>query len=244
MENTDAACPHVLRCLCPEPSVSSPKPGQKIRKILIDDNEKRTWLEEKFSFYASYHNDAVNQFIHIICIWPILLTFLLFVTYTPTFFTMANPISGILKVQFGLSIPAIIDVNMCFIVATYYMLVYMVVEIPGIVGTLAALLVLACFLLVQHIREAHPDFLLPAIVIHVVCWLAQFYGHAFHEGRSPALLDNLYQALVMAPLFVLMEIFFVFGYRPKFRSKIQRIVDKNIMEFKQRSTALEASKKD
>ena len=30
-----------------------------------------------------------------------------------------------------------------------------------------------------------------AIGLHVVCWLAQFYGHGVHEGRAPALLDNL-----------------------------------------------------
>lgn len=32
-----------------------------------------------------------------------------------------------------------------------------------------------------------------AAVGHLVGWLAQFYGHAAHEGRAPALLDNLFQ---------------------------------------------------
>jgi len=30
-----------------------------------------------------------------------------------------------------------------------------------------------------------------AAAVHVFCWLAQFYGHGVHEGRAPALLDNL-----------------------------------------------------
>ena len=30
-----------------------------------------------------------------------------------------------------------------------------------------------------------------AAVIHIVGWIAQLYGHGVHEGRSPALLDNL-----------------------------------------------------
>jgi len=32
--------------------------------------------------------------------------------------------------------------------------------------------------------------------VHVMGWLAQFYGHAAHEGRAPALLDNLFQVCI------------------------------------------------
>ena len=35
-------------------------------------------LEKQFSFYASYHNTPVNIFIHLLCIWPILATALVF----------------------------------------------------------------------------------------------------------------------------------------------------------------------
>jgi uncharacterized membrane protein YGL010W len=28
-----------------------------------------TWLEKSFAFYASYHADPTNQFIHIVCVW-------------------------------------------------------------------------------------------------------------------------------------------------------------------------------
>eukprot|EP00611_Tribonema_gayanum_P021113 TRINITY_DN399_c0_g1_i2.p2 TRINITY_DN399_c0_g1~~TRINITY_DN399_c0_g1_i2.p2 ORF type:complete len:162 (+),score=23.10 TRINITY_DN399_c0_g1_i2:121-606(+) len=43
-------------------------------------------------------------------------------------------------------------------------------------------------------------------IAHVVCWLAQFYGHAAHEKRKPALMDNLFQAFLAAPLFVLLTL--------------------------------------
>lgn len=42
--------------------------------------------------------------------------------------------------------------------------------------------------------------------VHVACWVAQLVGHAAFEGRAPALLDNLGQAAVTAPLFVLSEL--------------------------------------
>lgn len=37
----------------------------------------------------------------------------------------------------------------------------------------------------------NPDNWKYALALHVVCWIAQFYGHGVHEKRSPALLDNL-----------------------------------------------------
>jgi stalled ribosome alternative rescue factor ArfA len=40
-----------------------------------------------------------------------------------------------------------------------------------------------------------------AVAVHVVSWIAQFVGHGKYEGRKPALLDNLVQALFLAPLF-------------------------------------------
>ena len=69
-----------------------------------------------------------------------------------------------------------------------------------------------------------------ALTIHVVAWILQFIGHGVFEGRAPALLDSLDQALLTAPLFVLLEIFFFFGYRKDLHAKMMQQVDKNIKE--------------
>ena len=45
-----------------------------------------------------------------------------------------------------------------------------------------------------------------ALAIHVTAWILQFVGHGVFEGRAPALLDSLDQALITAPLFVLLEV--------------------------------------
>jgi uncharacterized membrane protein YGL010W len=50
-----------------------------------------------------------------------------------------------------------------------------------------------------------------AVVVHIVSWIAQFVGHGKYEGRKPALLDNLVQALFLAPLFVWYEVLFKLG---------------------------------
>ena len=59
----------------------------------------------------------------------------------------------------------------------------------------------------------HPDVVISghpvwkvALAIHVTAWILQFIGHGVFEGRAPALLDSLDQALITAPLFVLLEV--------------------------------------
>lgn len=63
-----------------------------------------------------------------------------------------------------------------------------------------------------------------AIGLHIASWLAQFVGHGVYEGRAPALLDNLVQALFLAPFFVWIEILFFFGYRPELKARLDEKV--------------------
>jgi len=67
-----------------------------------------------------------------------------------------------------------------------------------------------------------------AIGIHVVSWIAQFIGHGAFEGRAPALLDNLVQALFLAPLFVWFEVLFHLGYRPELKARLDDAVTREI----------------
>jgi len=67
-----------------------------------------------------------------------------------------------------------------------------------------------------------------ATAIHVVAWIAQFIGHGVYEGRAPALLDNLLQALVLAPFFVFMELLFKAGYRPELQKRVNESIEKEL----------------
>lgn len=60
--------------------------------------------------------------------------------------------------------------------------------------------------------------------INVASWILQFIGHGKFEGRAPALLDNLVQALFLAPFFVVFELMFSAGYRPELKARL----DKNV----------------
>jgi 2-hydroxy fatty acid dioxygenase len=76
-----------------------------------------------------------------------------------------------------------------------------------------------------------------ALGVHIVSWLAQFVGHGIFEGRAPALLDNLVQAIFLAPFFVWLEILFAFGYRPELKSRLDQSVANEIKKFREEKAA-------
>lgn len=80
-----------------------------------------------------------------------------------------------------------------------------------------------------------------AIGVHVLSWIAQFIGHGIFEGRAPALLDNLVQALFLAPFFVWLEVLFMFGYRPELKARLDSAIQKDISKFRSDAAAKKAS---
>jgi uncharacterized membrane protein YGL010W len=76
-----------------------------------------------------------------------------------------------------------------------------------------------------------------ALAIHVTGWILQFIGHGIFEKRAPALLDSLDQALLTAPLFVLLELMFFLGYRKEFHDNMMKQVMINIKEYKEQKKA-------
>ena len=71
-----------------------------------------------------------------------------------------------------------------------------------------------------------------ALGLHVVAWIAQFVGHGAYERRAPALLDNLVQAVFLAPLFVWLELLFLLGYRPELQARVEKRIQQEIAKFK------------
>jgi len=187
-------------------------------------------LDQQFLFYASYHHNKMNKLIHILCVWPILWTALVFCEYAP--FVAPDSLNSIVS--------SVHPLNLSFIFAFVYASCYILMEQKA--GTLAAGLVfLSLFTARTFYLTCEAKFGYPAYVvagaIHVGCWIAQFFGHGHFEGRAPALLDNLVQALLMAPLFVLLEIMFFFGYRKSFQKQMWKRVEEEIAKFKNKQKA-------
>lgn len=190
-------------------------------------------LKKQFTFYASYHNERVNVAIHLLCIWPILATSVLLLQYTPAL--IATPAFLQESPYFGN-----VRINLAAVATFLYCACYLVMEptIGGIgVFLLMTILTISAKLVENEITlfGGIPIWKV-ALIIHVTGWILQFIGHGVFEGRAPALLDSIDQAFLTAPLFVLMEVAFFFGYRRKFYEEIMVDVEDNIKKFKASKT--------
>ncbi|CAN1152671.1 2-hydroxy-palmitic acid dioxygenase mpo1 [Linum perenne] len=197
-------------------------------------------LERHFAFYGAYHSNPTNVLIHMIFVWPILFTGLLILYFTPPLLSSLLPKIDLFPL-FG--IHSFLVFNVGFLFTVIYGVFYICLDKKA--GSLAALLLAFC-LLASSFLGSWLGFSLAwkvVVVSQIVCWTGQFIGHGVFEKRAPALLDNLVQAFLMAPFFVLLETLQTFfGYEPYpgFRATVQAKVDAEIREWqekkKQKST--------
>ncbi|KAJ4841043.1 hypothetical protein Tsubulata_009382 [Turnera subulata] len=181
-------------------------------------------LETHFAFYGAYHSNPVNILLHTIFVWPIFFTTLILFSFTP-------PIYQITPIGFsdhGLLL------NFGFFFALTYALFYLCLDKRA--GALAAFLCLGCWVGASF-AAARLGFSLAWKVVlaaQLFCWTGQFLGHGIFEKRAPALLDNLIQAILTAPFFVLLELLQIFfGYEPYpgFHKSVKAKADAEIKEW-------------
>ncbi|OAL55972.1 DUF962-domain-containing protein [Pyrenochaeta sp. DS3sAY3a] len=176
-------------------------------------------LEKQLVFYGAYHHNKVNVGIHILCVPPILLTSFLLLTNTP-----AVPLPS------WLSVPNL-PLNVGTVGAVLYSTLYVLME--PVAGALLAPILIGSTAFANHLTSTYGSTANQwAGAINIACWLAQFVGHGKFEGRAPALLDNLVQAIFLAPFFVWFEILFTLGYRPDLKRRVDSAVEQEIQKFR------------
>ncbi|KAK2387688.1 2-hydroxy-palmitic acid dioxygenase mpo1 [Trifolium repens] len=185
-------------------------------------------LEKHFAFYGSYHSNPTNIIIHIIFVWPILFTALLFLYFTPPIFSPSQTLLNFL--------PSVIVFNFGFVFAVFYGLFYAALDFKS--GSFAAVLTFICWVSSSFVANSIGFDIAWKVVLaaQLFCWTGQFIGHGVFEKRAPALLDNLAQAFLMAPYFVVLEILqSTIGYEPYpgFEKRVQAKIAANIKEWKE-----------
>lgn len=156
-------------------------------------------LDEQLAVYASYHHNRWNRVTHYVGV-P-LLTFALLIPLG----WLRLPVAGI-------------EITAAMVFALAVLVWYFRLD-PGlaVVMTVVSAPILYAADRVAQLPLATGLWVFG--IAFVVGWAFQLVGHYF-EGRRPALVDNLLQALV-APLFILLEGLFALG----FRRDVQRRVD-------------------
>jgi len=171
-------------------------------------------LEKQLTFYGAYHHNEVNKGIHMVFVPLILGSALLLGTNSP----------AVLDIPY-------LPLNLGTAFAVLYSVLYILME--PVAGAMITPLILGVtvwgnYLTTTYGWEANKW----AIILNIASWIFQFIGHGAFEHRSPALLDNLFQAFFLAPFFVWFELLFSFGYRPELRSRVDSAVVKEIAKFR------------
>ncbi|KAH9963126.1 hypothetical protein BC827DRAFT_1129281 [Russula dissimulans] len=179
-------------------------------------------VRKQLAFYGAYHSNPINILIHVVCVPLIMWSFqvLAYDFPRPTFLP---------QVHYRLNDYLDFEVTYGTLQGLLWLAYYYVLEpAAALLYTPQAILsVLAANAFAQ--RADHQSV---ALIVHAACWIAQFIGHGFAEGRAPALLDNIVGALVLAPFFVHLEILFRLGYRPAMYRQLQNDVGVQIAKFR------------
>ncbi|KIY73785.1 DUF962-domain-containing protein [Cylindrobasidium torrendii FP15055 ss-10] len=199
-------------------------------------------IDKQFTFYGAYHANPVNVAVHITFVPILLWTGFVIGAHVPwdewglpsyhkIFFdqSFTNPLALIPFVE-GLvnrnvQLTAAFDLNWSSVVALSMLSFWYTLE------PLAAFLYtpLMASMTLTSLGYSHQEgHLKPAVIIHIVSWIMQVLAHQIFEGRAPALLDNLVQAIALAPFFVFLEVLYMLGYKPALHKRIQNEIGKEI----------------
>jgi uncharacterized membrane protein YGL010W len=125
-----------------------------------------------------------------------------------------------------------VPVNAALVGFVLYAVFYVTLSIP--LGLLASAIMFLMLIGANVAVARYPaEAIWVALAVHVVAWLFQFWGHGAWEKRAPALLDNLFQALFVAPMFVLIQYLMGLGFLADFHAAIKPEVEARVARYKE-----------
>jgi uncharacterized membrane protein YGL010W len=157
------------------------------------------------AFYSAYHQEHRNVMIHVVGVPMISFSLLVVLSWVNLF-------------QIGGFSVTLAMVFAAAVVLYYYSL--------DVIFALAATILFGGLLVAAH----YVSFLGATVgwtifaVAQLSGWSSQFYGHFVFEKSRPALFDNLFQAVVSAPLFVIADVFFELGFRKHLEAQIKQVL--------------------
>ncbi|KAF9115036.1 hypothetical protein BGX27_009154 [Mortierella sp. AM989] len=185
-------------------------------------------LQYQLLQYASHHDNPVNKGIHLACIPLILWSALVFAAKTGPL--LPTPTTSRLRARLFEFFPT----NAGTLVMAAYCAYY--ISLDKVAGLITAPLFMGAAKHATHFNATNPNATKVAGLVQIFSWIAQFIGHGVFEKRAPKLMDNILQAFVLAPYFVVYEVLFSLGYRPQLKATLDKLVEEDIREWKAKKT--------
>jgi len=196
-------------------------------------------LEDALTFYGSYHNNKINQLIHVVFVPCIIWSAFVIFSYINAewfvgheihlldFLSKGNPIFDFAIVNY-LNENLVIGGGLALTIglSVYYLTL---VTVPAITYDIFLFVMMAT---AGHFYRATPHAWQYALALHVFAWYIQIHpGHAIFEQRNAALVDNFFAGLALGPLFAWFEVLFFFGWNKELRDRLQVRIENNIAEY-------------
>ena len=160
-------------------------------------------VEENLTQYAAYHRDRRNIATHFVGV-PMIVFAVILALATATF-TVGS---------MAITMAALVSIAAC----AYYLRQDLAFGLA-----MAAVLFAMCAGASEiTARTSTAGALGLALLVFTAGWALQFLGHKY-EGKKPAFFDDVMQ-LVIGPLFVCAEVFFLMGAKPRLRRYIEERV--------------------
>lgn len=196
-------------------------------------------LEDQFLFYGQYHHNPINILIHLVCV-PLIFFTSLILAHHFAFFAKTDLawLTGPLELPevlvrtglFGGSGTTYV-LNLATLTSLGYAAYFVALE--PVAGLLYAPILLAMGHWSNLLVDAFPySYMRPTLAVWTFSWILQFIGHGHFEKRKPALIDNLFQSIVLALFFVWIESLFFLGYRPKLARCIHNKIHAAVAQYK------------
>ncbi|VBB18627.1 ER membrane protein, partial [Yasminevirus sp. GU-2018] len=174
-------------------------------------------MEDKFSRYAFYHKNIWNKIVHFITIPLILCTLMCMMSYIRIYsleHVVSNEWIAILFSVHGGALLVLLS------------LMYTMVDfLAGII----LIMMMIGFFIVGNLYYAYFPYefyygVCLALGVHIVSWIVQVSGHYIFEKNRPAFTNGwlaFFDAVVVAPIFVVLEILFILGYKKELRERVE-----------------------
>lgn len=155
---------------------------------------------EQAQYYANYHQYSTTRYTHLVGVPLIILSLMILLGFVQ------------------IIVPGVFVSNLAWFATIALLIYYFMLHW---VLALAITPILLFLLWVAHWFSANGPTTLGVwafIITFIVGWAFQLYGH-YLEGKKPAFMDNLSQALI-APLFLVAELFFMAGFMKSLHAQI------------------------
>jgi len=193
-------------------------------------------LEGALGFYGSYHNNRINQLIHVIFVPCIVWSAMVIFNYVSLDTVLGHHVF-LFGSKAAVSHPWLQLINdnivlggglaLFLALSVYYLTL---TRLPAITYDIILFgMLLSSGHFYQHVSHAWTY----ALALHVLAWYMQIHpGHGIFEKRAAALTDNFFGGLALGPLFAWYEVLFTLGWNPQLRARLQTVIDRNIAEWK------------